>query len=101
MRCAWPADRKGNHKTMDCYRPAKVDADTANFAKAKEYQKLWVGAYKLEDDQKDLYTEGCDSDELRDTASERSVESEELSESEDSEESSQKIANWWSDLLLE
>jgi chromatin segregation and condensation protein Rec8/ScpA/Scc1 (kleisin family) len=26
MRCAWLADRKRNHKTMDCYWPIKVDA---------------------------------------------------------------------------
>jgi hypothetical protein len=70
MQCAWPADRKRNHKTMDCYTPLKVDAGTANFPMAKEYQKLRVGAYELEEDQKDLCTEGSDSEELRDSASE-------------------------------
>jgi len=44
MRCAWPADRKGKHKPMDCYRPVKTDAWTANCPKAKKYQKLRVGA---------------------------------------------------------
>jgi len=109
MRCGWPADRKGNHKTMDCYRPVKTDKGTANFPKAKEYQKLRVGAYELEEDQKDLYTEESESEELRDTASEGSSEeltsdetSEELrdtasSESGDSSESSEALANWWSE----
>jgi len=107
MRCGWPADRKGNHKTMDCYRPVKTDKGTANFPKAKEYQKLRIGAYELEEDQKDLYTEESDSEELRDTASDMS--SEELrdtasntestcsGESEDSSESSEAMANWWSE----
>ena len=109
MRCGWPADRKGNHKTMDCYRPVKTDKGTANFPKAKEYQKLRVGAYELEEDQKDLYMEESESEELRDTASDGSSEeltsdetSEELrdtasSESEDSSESSEALANWWSE----
>jgi hypothetical protein len=39
MRCAWPTDRKGSHKTIDCYRPVKTDAGTADFPKAKGYQK--------------------------------------------------------------
>ena len=107
MRCGWPADRKGNHKTMDCYRPIKTDKGTATFPKAKEYQKLKIGAYELEEDQKDLYTEESDSEELRDTASE--VSSEELRDSasntestnseeiEDSSESSEAMANWWSE----
>jgi hypothetical protein len=69
VRCAWPVDKKGNHKAMDCYRPIKIDTGTANFPMAKEYQKLRVGAYELAEDQKDLYTEGSDSEELRDTAS--------------------------------
>jgi hypothetical protein len=100
MWCAWPADRKGNNKTMDCYRPLKVDAGTANFPTAKEYQKLRVGAFELEEDQKDLYTEDFDSDELRDTTSEsRSEESrsEELELSDESTESLEKMTNWWSD----
>jgi hypothetical protein len=100
MRCGWPADRKGNHKTIDCYRPVKTDAGTANFPRAKEYHELRVGAYGLEEDQKDLYTEGSaesDSEELRDTASES--ESSEEKSSERTTESSEKMANWWSDLL--
>jgi len=76
IRYAWQADRKGNHKTMDYHRAVKTDAGTANFPKAKEYQKLRVGAYELEEDQRDLYMERSDSEELRDTASEESKESE-------------------------
>jgi hypothetical protein len=107
MRCAWPADRKGNHKSMDCYRPVKIVAGTANFPKAKEYQKLRVGAYELEEEQKDLYAEGSedsDSKELRDTASESGSSesgssetgSNEMESSKDSKES-ERMANWWSD----
>jgi hypothetical protein len=87
---------KGNHKTMDCYRPIKVDVGTPNFPKAMEYQKLRVGAYELEEDQKVLYTEGSDSEELRDTASE-SEESGTSESFEESTESSERMANWWSD----
>jgi len=98
MRCAWPADRKGNYNTMDCFRPIKTDIGTGNFSKTKEYQKLRVGAYELEENQKDLYMDASDSEEQRDTASEES--SPESSE-ESSTESSEKIANWWSDNKLE
>jgi hypothetical protein len=102
MPCAWPADRKGNHNSMDCYRPVKSDVGTANFPKAKEYQKLRVGAYELENEQRDLYTEGSedsDSKELRNTASESGLQGSESLESgstEDSEES-ERMGNWWSD----
>jgi len=104
---------------MDCFRPAKMDKGTANFPKAKEYQKLRVGAYELEEDQRDLYTEESDSEELRDTASDMTSEelrdtasdmtSQELrdtasskesgrsEESSDSSESSEAMANWWSE----
>jgi len=83
---------------MDCYRLVKTEVGTGNFPKAKEYQKLRVGAYELEEDQKDLYTEGSDSEEHMDTASESLKESsKELSEelSEESTESSERIVNWW------
>jgi len=83
MRCAWPVNDKGNHKTMDCYRPVKTGSATANFPKAKEYQKMTVAAYGLEEVQKDLYMEASDRKELRDTTSE---ESDELSSSQSEEE---------------
>jgi len=35
MRCAWPSDRKGQHKTVDCYRPIKLIEGTADFPKAR------------------------------------------------------------------
>jgi len=38
LRCAWPSDRKGNHKVKDCRRKVKLDKGTANFPKAKKYQ---------------------------------------------------------------
>jgi hypothetical protein len=44
---------------MDCFRWAKKDVGTAPFPKAKEYQKLKVGAYDQEEDSEseiDLYT---------------------------------------------
>jgi hypothetical protein len=39
LRCAWPADRKGAHQVASCRRPIKLDKGTADFPKAKEYQK--------------------------------------------------------------
>jgi len=93
MRCSWPADRKGSHKTMDCYRPVKTDTGTASFPKAKEYQKMRIGACDLEEDQQDLYTEGSNSEELRDSASEQSGESLDL------ESSSEMGGNWWESSL--
>jgi len=45
----------------------------------------------LEEDQKDLYTEESDSEELRDTASAGLREK----SSDESTESSEKMANWW------
>jgi hypothetical protein len=106
MRCAWAADRKGNHTTMDCYRQIRTKTGTANFPKAKDYQKLRVGAYELEEDQKDLCTEGSDSDELRYTASGSGGTKESIKEStgesneelsEESTERSEGMATWWSD----
>jgi len=64
MTCAWPADRKGCHKTMDCCRPILTTSGTANFPKAKEYQKMKIGACELDENQQDLYTEGSGSKEL-------------------------------------
>jgi len=89
MRCTWPTDRRGSHKTMDSYRPVKTDTGTVPFPKAKEYQTMKIGACDLEEYQQDLYTEGSDSEELRDSASEQST------ESLDSESSSEMGDNWW------
>jgi len=38
LNCAWPADKKGNHRAQDCYRPIKLDKGTAYFPKEK-FQK--------------------------------------------------------------
>jgi len=71
QRCTWPADRKGAHKTMDCFGWARKEIATVPFPKAKEYQKLKIGAYGQEDNSEseiDLYTtdeeeEGSDEEE--------------------------------------
>jgi hypothetical protein len=35
QRCAWPHDRKGSHKTVDCFRWKRLDKGTAPFPKRK------------------------------------------------------------------
>jgi len=37
LSCAWPANRKGNHRYQDCYRPVKLDKGTAYFSKRGKY----------------------------------------------------------------
>jgi hypothetical protein len=65
---------------MDCFRWAKKDVGTAPFPKAKEYQKLKVGAYEQKEDLEseiDLYTtdeESSDEDEDEEEVSEDSEE---------------------------
>jgi hypothetical protein len=39
QRCAWPQDRKGSHKTLDCFRWKKLEKGTAPFPKKKNYNK--------------------------------------------------------------
>jgi hypothetical protein len=39
QRCAWPQDRKGSHKTLDCFRWKRVEKGTAPFPKKKNYNK--------------------------------------------------------------
>ena len=99
LRCAWPVDRKGKHNTKDCYRPIKLDKGTADFLKAKAYQKMRIGAVEIESGNEDLYNA---SEELRDTASESSESSESSEGSEKSEsssssanDSSEMKENWW------
>jgi len=46
MGCTWPADRKGSHKTMDCFEWIWKENGTAPFPKPKEYQKMMLGAYE-------------------------------------------------------
>jgi hypothetical protein len=46
QRCAWPRDRKGSHKTMDCFRWKRLDKGTAPFPKQKQYKKdMDLGPY--------------------------------------------------------
>jgi hypothetical protein len=110
QRCAWPADRKGAHKTMDCFRWAKKDVGTAPFPKAKEYQKLRVGAYKQDEESEseiDLYTTDDESSEEENDGSseeedDEDPEEEELQEDFSEEESDQEEVvspekNWWDD----
>jgi len=33
--CAWPLDRKGSHKTFDCFRWKRLEIGTALFLKKK------------------------------------------------------------------
>jgi hypothetical protein len=85
QRCAWPGDRKGAHKTMHCVRWAKKEVGTAPFPKAKEYQKLQVGAYDQEEDLEseiDLYTTD-DEDEESNGAEKEDEPEHELQEEED------------------
>jgi hypothetical protein len=36
QRCAWPQDRKGSHKTLDCFRWKRIEKGTAPFPKKKQ-----------------------------------------------------------------
>jgi hypothetical protein len=97
LRCAWPADRKGKHNTKDCYRPIKLDRGTADFPKAKAYQKMRIGVVEIESGEEDLYDVESESEELRDTASEQeeSSDSSSSSDSDTSDDSSEMKENWW------
>jgi hypothetical protein len=35
QRCAWPRDRKGSHKTLDCFHWKRIDKGTAPFPKKR------------------------------------------------------------------
>jgi len=96
LRCAWPADRKGKHNTKDCYRDIKLDKGTADFPKAKAYQKMRIGAVEIESGEEDLYDVETESEELRYTASEQeeSLDSSSSSSS-SSNESTEMEGNWW------
>jgi hypothetical protein len=39
QRCAWPQDRKGDHKTLDCLRCKRLKKGTAPFPKNTRYHK--------------------------------------------------------------
>jgi len=38
LRCAWPSNRKGNHRVKDCRRQIKLDKETAIFPRDRNYQ---------------------------------------------------------------
>jgi len=97
QRCAWPAVRKGAHKTIDYYIWARKEIGTAPFPKAKKYQKLKIGAYDQEEESEwgiDLYTtdEGGQSESEEDNDEDFDEDMEELSEK---EESVSPERNWW------
>jgi len=39
QRCAWPQDRKGSHRTFDCFRWKRVEKGTAPFPQKNNYNK--------------------------------------------------------------
>jgi hypothetical protein len=39
QRCAWPQDRKGSHRTLDCFRWKRLEKGTAPVPKNKRYNK--------------------------------------------------------------
>jgi hypothetical protein len=39
QRCDWPRDRKGSHKTIDCFRWIRLEKGTAPCPKNKQYNK--------------------------------------------------------------
>jgi hypothetical protein len=92
QRCAWPADRKGNHNTMKCIRDIKLSKGTADYGHPKQYQKMKVGAYDQLDDEDDDYMVG-EPEEVEETSD---GEKPSGSESADSEEEDSDMAdNWW------
>jgi hypothetical protein len=40
--CAWPKDRKGSHKTLDCFRSMQQGQATAPFPKTQPYEKKQI-----------------------------------------------------------
>jgi hypothetical protein len=39
QRCAWPQDRKGSHKTLDCFRWKRIEKGTAPFPPKQNYKR--------------------------------------------------------------
>jgi hypothetical protein len=107
QRCAWPGDRKGAPKAMDCFRWARKEVGMALFPKVKKYYKLKVGAYDQEEDSEseiDLYTtdqgesddsEVEDSEHEENSATEVTEDFEEDEHPESEEELEQTERNWW------
>jgi len=96
LRCAWPADRKGTHRVKDCQRPIKLDKGTANYPKAKEYQRMKIACMELlSNDSEEEDSESSESDESDSVDSESSGK-EYLDESEEElEQDPKEERNWW------
>ena len=90
QRCAWPADRKGNHNTMKCIRDIKLSKGTADYGHPKAYQKMKVGAYDQLDDEDDDYMVGEPEEETSDGEKPSGSES-----ASSEEEDSDRADNWW------
>jgi hypothetical protein len=60
LRCAWPSDRKGSHRVADCRRPIKLDKGTANYPKAREYQKATVATPEVPVEEESSETSSCE-----------------------------------------
>jgi len=85
LRCALPADRKGNHRVIDCVRPIILDKETASYSKPMEYQKMKVAAMEV-NTKEDLSSGSDSSDSERDEEeSDNSSSSETEEEEEESE----------------
>jgi hypothetical protein len=106
LRCAWPSDRKGAHRVKDCRRAIKTDKGTADFPKAKEYQKMKIAAVEVNstsDDSTDEYSESSSNEESEESESTSgsgsdSEDSEAGScydESQNSIEEESSEGNWW------
>jgi len=84
---------------MDCFCWARKEKGTAPFPKAKEYQKLKVGAFVQEESEIDLYTtddESGESDSELDVEQNQSSNSDGLMENEEMEEAEeQHERNLW------
>jgi hypothetical protein len=95
LRCAWPVDRKGNHRVKDCVRPITLEKGTASYPKAKEYQKMKVaGLEGSSEGEEDSYSESSESSESSDTEEEIS-ECEYLDQDKEDQEQQEEEGNWW------
>jgi len=44
LRCAWPSDRKGNHRVKDCRPGIKLEKGTATFPQHRNYHEPTVSS---------------------------------------------------------
>jgi hypothetical protein len=97
LRCAWPSDRKGNHRVKDCMRPIKLDKGTANYPKAKEYQKMKIAGIELDSEEEDCSdSESSESsDDDSSSSEEEDLECEYFEEEEETLQEEEEEGNWW------